>query len=82
MATMSFFINDMNASFADLGVGELDKSKTWIIPAGTFTSGGNHIRIRNTDSELVWLTLDYIRLEPVVPQLWRNNDDGLHLLVR
>jgi hypothetical protein len=81
-AAIEFYLNDMSVPFDNVSIGGLMNSKTWRIPAGTLLEGENAIRLRNTDLNGTWVSFDYFRLEPVIPEGWRNSDDGMTLKVR
>ena len=81
-ASMNLYLNDMSAAYDSIDAGGLAGGRVWTIPAGTFLGGGNCIRLRNLADGLMWVSLDYIRLEPVVPADFKNTDDGALLIFR
>ena len=82
-APMQLYLNDMSAAYdGSIAVGGLSGGKTWTLPAGTLSGGGNHIRLHNGGGDKDWVNLDYIRLEPVVPADFKNSDDGFVMIMR
>lgn len=81
-AAIEFYLNDMSVPFDNVSIGGLMNSKTWTIPAGTLLEGENAIRLRNTDQNGTWVSFDYFRLEPIIPEGWRNSDEGITVKVR
>ena len=81
-ASMNLYLNDMSAAYDSIDAGGLAGGRVWTIPAGTFLGGGNCIRLRNLADGLMWVSLDYIRLEPVIPDDFKNTDDGVLLIFR
>ena len=85
-AALKLYLNDMTSSYIDFGVNEIGNAVTSTIPAGTFSGGGNVIRLRHAEVDNVrtntWVGFDYFRLEPIIPEGWRNSDDGMTLKVR
>ena len=83
---LKLYLNDMTNAYLDFAVNEMGNAVTSTIPAGTFSSGGNMLRLSHAESgnehANVWVSFDYFRLEPVVPEGWRNSDDGMTLKVR
>jgi hypothetical protein len=85
-AALKLYLNDMTSSYIDFGVNEIGNAVTSTIPAGTFSSGGNVIRLRHAEVDNVrtntWVGFDYFRLEPIIPEGWRNSDEGITVKVR
>ena len=73
-------------AYLDFAVNEMGNAVTSTIPAGTFSSGGNMLRLSHAESgnehANAWVSFDYFRLEPIIPEGWRNSDDGMTLKVR
>jgi hypothetical protein len=85
-AALKLYLNDMNESYRDFDVNAIGNAVTSTIPAGTFLSGGNMLRLNHAEygneRTNVWVSIDCFRLEPVIPEGWRNSDEGITVKVR
>jgi hypothetical protein len=80
---LGLYLNDLTDPYDSIPIQGLELSKTWLIPAGTFSGGGNWLRLRNLEQgQGVWINFDSFRLEPVIPEGWRNSDEGFTIKVR
>jgi hypothetical protein len=82
-ANLQFFINDLNIAYQDMAANTLYEAKSYIIRAEALSSGGNVLKVLHADeNKKSWVYLDYIRLEPIIPEGWRNSDEGITVKVR
>lgn len=80
-APVSLYLNDTTTPVAELAAGTLNTDYVYNIPAGALLGGNNLLRFSAGGTD-IWVSLDYVRLEAIMPEGFRNRDTGLMLLFR
>lgn len=81
-AAMKIYLNDTSNAYETWTVGARTDEHVVTFPPGTLAGGNNLVRFANVVNNDTWVKLDYVRLEPVMPEGFRNKDAGMVMILK